>query len=221
MPRMPELRFTLLNVGPAKYAAVPTLLFRLGVQQLGEPVAIRSVSLQCQLRIDARKRRYSSDEQQRLTDLFGTPERWSHTVSSFLWTQVQLLVPAFQGATETELTVPVSFDFALAATKYFYGLQHGELPLLLLFSGNVFYADADGALAMDAIAWDREIQAHIPLTVWHALRDLYYPNLAWLSLKRETFEALDAYKRSLGVTGYDEALTRLLSEEAPAATLDG
>ena len=102
---------------------------------------------------DARKRRYASSEQQRLTDLFGTPERWGNTLQSLLWTQVQLLVPAFEEQAEAVLPVPVSFDFGIAATRYFHGLEQGELPLLLLFSGNIFYLDAEGSLTMGPIDW--------------------------------------------------------------------
>ena len=216
---MPELAFSLLEVAPARHAALPSLAFRLGLRQVGRIVPIRSVSLQCQLRIDARKRRYASSEQQRLTDLFGTPERWGNTLQSLLWTQVQLLVPAFEEQAEAVLPVPVSFDFGIAATRYFHGLEQGELPLLLLFSGNIFYLDADGSLAMGPIDWSGEIQARVPLAVWHALRDEYYPDLTWLGVRRATFEALDAYKRSLGVTGYDEALQRLLPEAPSTAVV--
>jgi Family of unknown function (DUF6084) len=117
------------------------------------------------------------------------------------------------------LPVPVSFDFGIAATRYFHGLEQGELPLLLLFSGNIFYLDAEGSLAMGPIDWCGEIQARVPLGVWRALRDEYYPDLTWLGVRRATFEALDAYKRSLGVTGYDEALQRLLPEAPSTAVV--
>ena len=37
---------------------------------------------------------------------------------------------------------PARYDFNVAATKYFYALEDGEVPLDFLFSGSVFYQDA-------------------------------------------------------------------------------
>ena len=49
-------------------------------------------------------------------------------------------------------------DFEVAAAKYFHALRDGEIPLLLLFSGTVFYRGDDGML-VDQIPWDREVSA--------------------------------------------------------------
>ena len=57
-----------------------------------------------------------------------------------------------------DLPVPCSFDFNVAATKYFYGLEGGEVPLAFLFSGTVFYRDADDFLQMEQIPWSKEAE---------------------------------------------------------------
>ena len=56
-------------------------------------------------------------------------------------------VPGFEGSTTVDLQVPCTFDFNVAATKYFEGLSDGDIPLRMMFSGTVFYADEEGALA--------------------------------------------------------------------------
>ena len=52
---------------------------------------------------------------------------------------------ASPGSTTVPLAVPLTYDLDIAATKYFHGLADGEVPLLLLFSGTVFYAGAGRA----------------------------------------------------------------------------
>ncbi|MFZ3329090.1 MAG: DUF6084 family protein, partial [Candidatus Acidiferrales bacterium] len=51
----------------------------------------------------------------------------------------------------------------------------------------------------------------LPVTVWKDLMDMYYPNSAWLSLHRDTFEKLYQFKVREGITTWEEALERALS----------
>ena len=57
---------------------------------------------------------------------------------SMLWTHANLLVPSFVGATLVDLPIECSFDFNVAATKYFSSLDDGDVPLCFLFSGTCF-----------------------------------------------------------------------------------
>ena len=109
--------------------------------------AIHTIALRCQIQIEVTRRRYSPGEQERLLDLFGQPDRWSQTLRNLLWTHATVVVPGFSGPnTVVDLQVPCTFDFNVAATKYFAGLTDGEIPLNMLFSGTVFYASATTAL---------------------------------------------------------------------------
>ncbi|MGH8127160.1 MAG: DUF6084 family protein [Gammaproteobacteria bacterium] len=219
---MPDLNFEVVNAEPAQHAAAPTLNLRLAVTQAttgGEPpVPIKNVALQCQVRIETTNRLYKPGEQERLTDLFGTPERWGRTLHSMLWTHANVTVPSFEEACTVELPIPCSFDFNVAATKYFHGLEFGFVPLLLLFSGSVFYRDAEGALAMDLVSWSKEARFSLPVAVWQGMMEIYYPNQTWLCVNRQVFEALYEYKRQHGYTGFDEVLTSLLPETKRAAS---
>lgn len=221
---MPELDFQVLGVEPAAHAAVPTLYFKIAISQTNSTVAssvsIQNIALQCQIRIDTRRRVYKPAEKSRLTELFGAPERWGQTLHSMLWTHTSAMVPAFEGErTQVDLPVSCSFDFNLAATKYFHGLEYEKVPLLLLFSGSVFYRDANGALAMDLISWNKETTYRLPYEIWQNMMDRYYPNRTWLCVNREVFDALYAYKRRHGYTQFDEALASLLpiTQEALAS----
>ena len=48
-----------------------------------------------------------------------------------------------------------SYDFNLAATKYFAALEGGDLPLCFLFSGTIFHEAGDGALQVAQISWEK------------------------------------------------------------------
>ena len=89
-----------------EYAAVPTLGVRVRLESAA-PVPIRSVLLDTQIQIAARLRSYGAAEQERLLDLFGTPERWRDTLRTLPWTRLTVVVPSFNGSTVVELPVSV------------------------------------------------------------------------------------------------------------------
>jgi hypothetical protein len=148
-------------------------------------------------------------------DLFGTPERWGQTVRPMPWTNVGGVVSAFAGSAATNLTVPCSYDFSLAATKYFAALDDGDLPLCFLFSGTVFYVGEEGELLVDQISWQKEASFRLPAATWRGLMELYYPNCAWLCLRKDVFDALAEYRSREGLPTWEHALERLLSIPSP------
>src|SRR4029077_6559172 len=127
-----------------RFAAVPLLAFRLRVTNADPLEAIHSIALHCQIQIEVARRGYSAANQKRLRDLFGEPERWGQTLRPLLWTHATAVIPQFTGSASATLPVACTFDFNVAATKYFDGLDSGEVPLCLMFSGTVFYAGQDG-----------------------------------------------------------------------------
>jgi hypothetical protein len=135
---MPDLSFSIENVAPVARAATPQLGFSVRVTN-SQPDSVQSIALSVQVQIEPVRRRYTAEEQEHLRDLFGEPERWSQTLHPLLWSNVNLTVPGFTGSTLVEVPVPCTFDFNVAMTKYVYGLEAGELPTTLLFSGTMFY----------------------------------------------------------------------------------
>jgi hypothetical protein len=210
---MPDLSFKVETAAAVEYAAVPTLEFKLRIENAIAGETVHTVALRCQIQIEATRRRYTAAEQSKMLDLFGEPERWSQTLRSLLWTHASVVVPGFEGSTIAELHVPCTFDFNIAATKYFEGLTQGEIPLRLMFSGTVFYAGEDGALQVAPISWEQETTFKLPQNVWREMRDFYYPNSAWLSLRRDVFERLYRYKTEHGILTWEQALERMLPVE--------
>lgn len=127
-----------------------------------------------------------------------------------LWTHANIVVPGFQGAILVDLPVHCTFDFNVAATKYFSAVEGGEVPILLQFSGTAFYAGEDGALQVSPIPWNREAAYKLPVAVWKEMMNLYYPNTAWLSLRRDVFERLLAYKSLNGIPTWEQTIERIL-----------
>jgi hypothetical protein len=73
---MPDLDFEVESAEVLPYAALPTILFRVGVQNAVEGEEIDSISLRTQIRIAATQRRYEPEEQVKLRELFGEPHQW-------------------------------------------------------------------------------------------------------------------------------------------------
>jgi hypothetical protein len=218
---MPQLKFSIDAAEPIRFAAVPTLAFRLKVEQAAGGESIENILLQAQIQIDATRRRYSPEEQAGLRDLFGETGDWSRTLRTMHWTHAPVLIPAFEQSITVNLEVPCTFDFNVAATKYFHALENGEVPLKFLFSGTVFYRDEEGGLQVTRIPWSKEAQFRLPAESWRRMMDAYYPNTAWVCLERDTFEKLAAWKRSHGLPTFERALEELLSENAAATARVG
>lgn len=210
---MPDLSFEVEKAEAVPFAAAPLLAFKLRVSNRDADEPIHTIALRCQIMIDPARRGYRGEDQERLRDLFGEPERWGQTLRPMLWTHTSVVVPSFTGGTTVDLPVPCSFDFNIAATKYFAGLSDGEVPINLLFSGTVFYVAESGALQVAQIPWEKETRYRLPVQVWNQMMDIYYPNMAWLCLRRDVFDRLYRYKVRHGIPTWEQAIERVLPEE--------
>jgi hypothetical protein len=213
---MVDLRFTIESAEAEPFSASPLLIFSLRVET--EPQRrIDSIMLNCQIRIEPMRRAYSARERERLGELFGAPERWSETLRSLLWTQVNVVVPRFESGTAVRLAAPSTYDFCVASTKYFYGVTEGEIPLTFLFSGSVFFKDEAGSLQIEPISWSAEARYRMPVALWRDAMEMHYPNSVLLRLDAETFDRFYRFKRRRGLLRFDDALAALLeSMEAEA-----
>lgn len=207
---MPDLSFQIEDVQPLSHAVSPTLALKLRVSNAGQE-PIHNVMLRCQIQIEATRRRYDDDEQARLYDLFGEPERWGRTLGTVLWTHTSVIVPAFTGSTMVDLLVPCTYDFNIAATKYFDALENGEIPLCLLFSGTIFYQGAAAPLQVAQISWEKEAKFRLSVQVWKSMMHAYYPNSAWLRLRKDVFDRLREHKSQCGLPSWEAAVEDLMA----------
>jgi len=206
---MPNLDFSVDGAEVLRFAAVPSLLFKLRIANLEEE-PIRSVALNTQIRIAATQRHYDAAEQERLLELFGEPSRWKDTLRSLLWTHTVVHVPPFSGSTVADMPVTCTYDLEVVAAKYFYALEDGEVPLEFLFSGTIFYAGEDGRLQVARISWEKDAEFRLPVRLWKEMMERYFPNSAWIRLHRDAFDQLYDYKIRRGLPTWETAIEALL-----------
>jgi hypothetical protein len=213
---MRDLNFRIIGIEAATNGLTPLLLFKLEIRNSEANERIHGVLLNAQIQIQPAQRSYNADEQEKLVELFGEPKRWGETLRNRLWAHVSSVVGPFTGHTEVNLSVPCTYDVNIASTKYFCALEGGEVSLLFLFSGSIFYAGPDGRLQIERISWNKECAHRMPITTWHTLMERHYPNSGWVALRRDVFDRLCEYKRQNGLLTWEQVVEQLLTEEVPA-----
>jgi hypothetical protein len=210
---MPQLSFACTGARPEPYAVSPTLELTL---RIGEATGVRihTIGLRCQIRIEPHRRRYSGEEAARLIELFGEVSRWGETLKPMQLATVGIMVPGFTDSVEVALPVPLTADTEVASAKYFHGLDDGDIPLLLLFSGTAFY-QAEAGLQVELVPWHLEVAHAVPVTTWRALMDEHFPGQTWLRVRRETVAELHRYRTEHGLMSWDDTLAELL-KRAPS-----
>jgi hypothetical protein len=216
---MPELHFQIEGAEAVPHAAAPLIALKLRITNLPTTETIHAITLRCQVQIEPAKRRYLPNEQEKLLDLFGTPERWARTVKPLLWMNTSVAVPRFTGELLVDLELPCTFDFNVATTKYFHALDAGDIPVTIMFSGTLFYIGPDGALQISQVPWDREASYRLPVSVWKEMMEMHHPNSAWLCLRRDSFEQLYNYKVRHGLPTWEQAIAKALAAADTATTI--
>jgi hypothetical protein len=210
----PEPEFAVLSARPVRHAAAPMLTLDL---QVSEPSGrqVYMIALRIQLMIEPARRAYDDETRAKLVELFGEPERWAVTTRSLVWSQLDVLVPAFTGTTTVSVPVACSSDLELAASKYLYSLPGGLAPLALHFNGTIYYRDDDGALQMVLVPWNTSIDFRMPVSVWRKTIEHYYPGMGWAALHADTLAALQRAKLDRGLATLDTTVSALLREAGP------
>jgi hypothetical protein len=210
-----ELVFDCTGARADKFAAYPSMYFTLRISEMtGQRV--EAIALRCQIRIEPARRRYTAEEAERLNDLFGDTQRWADTLKPVQFITVSTMVPGFTGSTDVDLPVPLTYDMEIGATRYFAGLDGGDVPLLLLFSGTIF-STADGRIQVAQVPWSKEASYRLPVSVWREAIDAHFPNAAWIRLSLLTFDDLVRFKTAKGLLTWDSTILALLSEAADRA----
>jgi hypothetical protein len=206
---IPELNFTIADAVALRHAAVPTVVFTLRIEGVGaEPV--RSILLDVQIQIAARRRSYAGVDPDRMLELFGTEDRWGETLRTLPWTRTTLVVPSFVGATQVDLELICTYDLAVTAARYLHALRDGAVPLEFLFSGTMFYSGASGQLQTARIGWDREADYDLPVAVWREAMDHHFPHGAWLRLDQDRFDRLHAFRARRAIPSWEQTIDALL-----------
>ncbi len=213
---MTSLTCRIVDAAAARQSASPAIVFRLRIGDAsGERV--HAVALRAQIQIRARARSYVSHEQERLTELFGTPAQWERTLTNVLWTQSSVVVPSFVGEIEIDLPVSCTYDLEVASAKYLHAVRDGDVPVVFAFSGTIFKSAPD-RMHVELVAHDLESRYLMPARVWHDAMDQFFPGGGWVRLRRETLDRLQAFRGRQALVGWDDAIDRLLERVQEQAT---
>ena len=207
-----DLDFEVLGARPVRYAAAPMLTLDLQITETGGR-EVYMVALTVQLMIEPARRSYDDATRERLVELFGAPERWAVTTRSLVWSKLDVLVPAFTGTTTVTVPIACNYDLELAAAKYLHSLPAGEAPLALHFNGVIYYPGEDGGLQMVLIPWSKSIDFRMPVSVWQETIAHYYPGTSWITVRTQTFEALQKEKLERGLATLDACVSALLNHD--------
>jgi hypothetical protein len=207
-----ELAFTVEGAGRVEHAAVPTVRFAVRIGA-ASGLAIKSVLLDTQIQIAARRRRYDAAAEEKLFELFGAPGGWGSTLRTLPWTRVTSVVPPFTGSTVVGVEVPCSYDLQVVASRYFDALDGGDVPLEFLFSGTVFAAGSGGMLQATRISWESDAEYRFPVAVWQETMERYFRGTAWLRLRKDAFDKLAAHKSRNALATWEDAIESLLERE--------
>jgi hypothetical protein len=210
-----ELAFDCVGARADKFAAYPSMFFTLRISETSGR-RVEAIALRCQLRIEPVRRRYTDEEAERLNDLFGDTQRWADTLKPLQFINVSTMVPGFTGSVDIDLPVPLTYDMEIGATRYFAGLDGGDVPLLLLFSGTVFSL-SDGKMSVTQVPWSKECSYRLPVSIWREAIDAHFPNAAWIKLSKLTLDDLSSFKTARGLPTWEATILALLSEAADRA----
>ena len=216
MPPTVDLDFVCDDVVADRYAAGPTTLLKMRVAE-ASGARVYAVALRCQVRIEPLRRHYTDDEAAKVVDLFGDRSRWGSTMQPVQLAFLSHVLPGFTNECSFDLTLPLSYDIEVAAHKYLSALETGEVPLVLLFSGQVF-TGTGGSISVEPVPWHKEAIAQMPVSVWREAMDAHFPGQAWVRISRLTFDRLSVYRGRHGHLGWEESINTLLDG---ADTTDG
>jgi hypothetical protein len=204
-----ELAFSVERAERVEHAAVPTLRFAVRVSAPAGR-AIKSVMLDTQIQIAARRRHYDGAAEEKLFELFGAPAGWGSTLRTLPWTRTTTIVPPFTGSALVDVLVPCSYDLQVVASRYFDALEDGDVPLEFLFSGTVFATGPGGMLQATRISWESDAEYRFPVRVWKDTMERYFRGTAWVRLDKAAFDRLAAFKSRRALATWEDALDALL-----------
>jgi hypothetical protein len=207
-----DLTFEVVGVAPERYAAVPTISFRVRVTETsGDP--IHAVALRTQIMIEPQRRRYVAAEEERLLAQFGETHRWGDTLKPFLWTNVSTMITSFTESVEVDIQVPCTYDWELGSTKFLHAVETGDVPLNLLFGGTIF-SKGESGFTVEPVPWNKEARFGMPASMWRAVMDIYFPGTAWLRVPRDTLDKLERFRTIRGLPSWERTFDVLVGESA-------
>ena len=192
--------FTVLDVEPVPHAATPTLRFHLHVDDPHGPRGPHDRAVDADPDRPGAARRTTPRRARGSSSCSARRSAGRRRRRCSAGRTSTSLVPGFTGATSFALDVPCTYDLEVAASKYFYSLPDGEVPLSFLFNGMVLYAGEHDRLQVAQVPWSCTARWRMPVDAWKRVDGRLLP------------------RRRLGAAGRPRRSTRSPRARPPAAT---
>ncbi len=102
---------------------------------------VHTIALSAQIQIDPARATYDAETRARLVELFGAARALGRDDPGLpAGRAIEVLVPASPARRRSPSRCRARYDLEVAASKYFYSLPDGEVPLTFHFSGMVLYS---------------------------------------------------------------------------------
>ena len=115
--------------------------------------------------------------------------------------------------------MPCTYDFEVAAAKYLHSLGDGEIPLVAAVQRHRLQL-RDGGVSCSRCRGTSRPSYRLPVSVWRATMDPFFPNSGWIRLRRETIDALTRYKAERALTSWEDTFELLLKEAGAVTSPD-
>ena len=204
---MVDVDFTCEGAVADRFSASPSVTLKMRATERSG-ARVHALAVRCQIRIEPLRRHYTDAEAEKVVDLFGDRSRWGQTLQPMQLAFLSQVLPGFVDECAFDLVLPLSYDVEVAAHKLMAGLDEGNIPLLLLFSGQVF-TGAVGNIAVQPVPWHKETQFGLPVSTWREAMDAHFPGQAWVRMRQETYDRLVVYRGRYGLVGWDDVFTKL------------
>ena len=206
---MPDLAITVESAEVVPFAAAPTLASDCAWRMPTREEIIHTVVLRCQIQIEVTRRRYSGFDQERLARSVRRAGALGPDAAQSAVDQHQPVVPQFTAKPRSIRRYPALSISASPPPSISTAWRMATFPVCLMFSGTVFYADpGDRCRWRPFLGQGNEIPA--AAKVWKDMMDAYYPNSAWLCLRRDVFEELQRFKVERGIPYMGAGASKLL-----------
>ena len=174
---------------------------------------VHALALRCQVRVEPVRRSYCDAEAAKVVDLFGERAALGPDDAA---DAARVPVPGAAGvhrrARRSTCPCRVSYDIDVAAHKYLAGLEDGEVPLLLLFSGTVF-TGSPGRSRSCPCPGTRRPRSGCRSPVWREAMDAHFPRPGLAPARPRRLRPAGAYRGRHGLVGWDDTLTAAAREE--------
>ena len=67
-------------------------------------------------------------------------------------------------------------------------------------------------MQVQQVPWSKEASYRLPVSVWREAVHVHFPNMAWITMSRETLHGLERFKTERALPTWDATLATLLGE---------